>query len=467
MWTENRRPLRSWVEEKLATLNTHATLRAACERFGITGEDVDGSKRERAAAATRGMTDRQIAAAAERMALEYRDPQMQEAALAVLEADDAPITEITRIDVARCFHDTNLSGERPIIEFLRKLWPIDASFLGEPFEGLAPAIQQHMIRNDDWSVEDLFHKLGAFKCSRKRFVLTIEAALDPRARRGEEQERLRGRIDTVLRRDGYKVEKSALISGYPTYRVIRMSDAVAGAPKNLIFASAGPKPEIGFADAINNDIVILSNERSCLVYERPIADDGLLWDELVAWWQETHCVFGTDEQSARKGLGKRLQKSLQSEGERGLFGHYFKLFQPRLGAALPALIPQVYLHYDPATISQLRKGKRLARQRMDFLLLLPHRNRVVIEVDGAQHFSEPTGEPSLAKYAEMVRSDRDLRLLGYEVYRFAANELVGAGAGDVVKSMFERLFRKHSVGGSAGSAVLAPRRVGLEGSPAP
>jgi hypothetical protein len=136
MPTENRRPLRSWVEEKLAAFNTHATLRAACERFRITGEDIDGSKRERAAAATGGMTDRQIAAAAERMALEYHDPRMQETALAVLEADDPPITEITRIDVARCFHDTNLSGERPIIEFLRQLWPLDVPFLGDPFEGL-------------------------------------------------------------------------------------------------------------------------------------------------------------------------------------------------------------------------------------------------------------------------------------------------------------------------------------------
>ena len=158
-------------------------------------------------------------------------------------------------------------------------------------------------------------------------------------------------------------------------------------------------------------------------------------------------MFGTDEQNARQDLGKRLQKSLQSDGERGLFGQHFKLFQPQLRAALPTLIPQVYLHYDPATISQLRKGKRLARQRMDFLLLLPHRNRVVIEVDGAQHFCKPTGEPSLAKYAEMVRADRDLQLLGYEVYRFAANELVGAGADGVVKSMFERLFRKHNIRG--------------------
>ena len=39
MWTENPRPLRWWVEEKLTTFNTHATLRAACESFGITGED--------------------------------------------------------------------------------------------------------------------------------------------------------------------------------------------------------------------------------------------------------------------------------------------------------------------------------------------------------------------------------------------------------------------------------------------
>jgi hypothetical protein len=68
------------------------------------------------------------------------------------------------------------------MEFLRELWPIDASFLGDPFEGLAPAIQQHMVRNDDWSVEDLFRQLDAFKCSRKRFVLTIEAALDPHLR---------------------------------------------------------------------------------------------------------------------------------------------------------------------------------------------------------------------------------------------------------------------------------------------
>ncbi len=41
-------------------------------------------------------------------------------------------------------------------------------------------------------------------------------------------------------------------------------------PKYLIFASNGPKPEIGFKDAVSNSIVILKNESSCLVYNHPI-----------------------------------------------------------------------------------------------------------------------------------------------------------------------------------------------------
>ena len=47
---------------------------------------------------------------------------------------------------------------------------------------------------------------------------------------------------------------------------------------------------------------------------------------------------------------------------------------------MPALIPQVYLHYDPAVVRTLRHRASFPRQRMDFLLLLPNRARVVIEV---------------------------------------------------------------------------------------
>jgi hypothetical protein len=148
---------------------------------------------------------------------------------------------------------------------------------------------------------------------------------------------------------------------------------------------------------------------------------GLLWSELVAWWSEV-----TPGANAAN-LGARLQQSLASDAERKLFATYFKLYRAVLGEALPALLPQVYLHHDPAVVKTLRNRLPLPRPRMDFLLLLPGRQRIVLEVDGRHHFSE-NDHPSLEIYADMVSADRELRLAGYEVYRFGANELVGEGA---------------------------------------
>ncbi|MER6567446.1 hypothetical protein ABT288_14955 [Streptomyces sp. NPDC001093] len=54
---------------------------------------------------------------------------------------------------------------------------------------------------------------------------------------------------------------------------------------------------------------------------------------------------------------------------------------------------------------------------MDFLLLLPHGQRIVLEVDGSQHHTRDHGRsPDTGKYAEMVADDRDLKLRVYEVY---------------------------------------------------
>lgn len=46
----------------------------------------------------------------------------------------------------------------------------------------------------------------------------------------------------------------------------------------------------------------------------------------------------------------------------------------------------MYLHYDPYTWAQRGKAGPLARQRMDFLMLLRGRRWVVIEIDGTQHY---------------------------------------------------------------------------------
>jgi hypothetical protein len=78
---------------------------------------------------------------------------------------------------------------------------------------------------------------------------------------------------------------------------------VAGELKNLIFAADGPKAEIVFSDALNNDVLVVKNEQFCLVYDRPLGAEGLTWAELTSWWADR---AGLTDASAREvSLGKQ------------------------------------------------------------------------------------------------------------------------------------------------------------------
>lgn len=213
---------------------------------------------------------------------------------------------------------------------------------------------------------------------------------------------------------------------------------VAGQLKNLIFAADGPKPRIVLRDAVNNDIEILGDVDRCLFYDRPLPLEGLTWRALLAWWAKTDKVPDDTERDVALDLYRRLKLSLSdNEAEKFLFDTYCGLYGT-FGFDLPALIPQVYLHFDPYT---KREGSPLVRQRMDFLLLLPNRRRIVIELDGKQHYSSD-GRPRPDLYASMVAEDRRLRLDGYEVYRFGGQEFVDRGkAEDMLKGFFRELLK--------------------------
>jgi hypothetical protein len=424
---------------------THAELNETPQRIARlvvpNGEGL--SKRQRIDLALENLTQEDLARLALKFAAHREDIALDEAGRKVLEAGDPPLSHITRRDVARVFGD-DLAGERNTVEMVERLFvlttPLEGIF-GSGGRSLRDQIGQHMDRNPgDWTVDFLFGQIGAFDCSRARFAALLEEAVHPLARSGEAQLTTVAALNAVLTRDGYELAQESELSGHPIFAFRSLVRGVKGRPKNLIFASRGPKPEIGFADAINNDIVILSGEESCLVYDRPIGSSGLLWSELVAWWSEV--APGANAAN----LGARLHESLASDAERKLFATYFKSYRSVLGEALPALLPQVYLHYDPAVVKTLRHRLPLPRQRMDFLLLLPGRQRVVLEVDGTHHFSA-NDRPSLKVYADMVSADRELRLAGYEVYRFGANELVSQGAESKITDFFDKLFRLHRIRG--------------------
>ncbi|MGQ4647004.1 hypothetical protein [Lyngbya aestuarii] len=241
----------------------------------------------------------------------------------------------------------------------------------------------------------------------------------------------------LCEKHGFEIDKDG-------YKVYLKTAGVGSSVKNLIFAADGEKPEIILSDSVSNDIDIVKNAEYCLVYNRPIKSHGLLWKELVDWWRERENINDKTDRDVGRILYSRLRKSLSSEPEKLLFKTYFSKFYKPSNDQLPALIPQIYLHYDPYTMKQLQEQKRLVRQRMDFLLLLSERIRVVIEVDGQHHYSEQ-GKPSPRLYSEMVAEDRRLKLVGYEVYRFGGYELSGENAEELVEKFFSSLFERHEV----------------------
>ena len=208
--------------------------------------------------------------------------------------------------------------------------------------------------------------------------------------------------------------------------------------KNLVFAPLGKKPDIVIDDAIGNELKIVGDTNNCLLYNFEPNSDGLSWKTLVRWW-EPRAV----NKNVQQDLFTRLLNSLDSQPEKDFFIHYYKIYEERND--FPALIPQVYLHYDPHAKIWRGSGIVYTHQRMDFLMLLPNGIRIVIEIDGKQHYSE--GDKSSPKlYAEMVTDTRELQLKGYEVYRFGGYEFMNITESKrMIQEFFEKLFKKYFI----------------------
>lgn len=392
-----------------------------------------------------------------------------EDALAWLDAGGiAQISELTRMSLARALDGWKLHpSEAPssVLDRFAKVKATGARFEydahGQLLEvhthidlfglfqgGTSPTERRQAIQSNHLALLDAY---GFRSWPDSRVIRFLEFLVHPSIRQGQEQTSLSNILNAPLAADGIELLPVEQVSGHPVLKAIQPSHGVQGRPKNLIFASTGPKPELGFSDAVNNDIVILRNAEHCLVYDEPIGDGGLRWNELVKWWAIKEHLEPSDP-STRKLLGERLAQSLASAPERRLFSAYFKILRPLLNDDLPALVPQVYLHYDPITLRELRargESQRFDIQRMDFLLLLPQRARVIVEIDGQQHYSTSiamSAKPSPAEYARTVRSDRHLRLAGYEVYRFGGYELRDEPTtATAVEEFFSRLFRRHKI----------------------
>jgi very-short-patch-repair endonuclease len=157
-------------------------------------------------------------------------------------------------------------------------------------------------------------------------------------------------------------------------------------------------------------------------------------------------IFVTDQEQAVRALYRRMEASLppKSPGQKNLFWHYHHANRDHLND-VPALLPEIWLHWDPKTLRE-RGLHAMQNLRMDFLMLLPGNRRVVLEVDGMQHFTRNGGtEPDSAKYAATMAGDRDLKFGGYEVFRFGHDELRDRDrAQPLLASFFDTLLGRPS-----------------------
>jgi hypothetical protein len=149
---------------------------------------------------------------------------------------------------------------------------------------------------------------------------------------------------------------------------------------------------------------------------------------MIIWWKN----------KSEDKLFPRLQESIKgNDVELKFFDIYYKKVVND-NFDMPALLPQVYLHYDPKTIKELFGEKRLIHQRMDFLMLYNGR-RIIIEIDGVHHYSID-GKPSPKLYSEMVKYDRKMKLHGYEIFRFGGYEFMSSDIDIVIKDFFMKLI---------------------------
>lgn len=354
------------------------------------------------------------------------------------------ITELTRRSIIGRLGTIDVGGKLGLRQLLGRVWPLTSmrlsSFLLETAD---QEIWQHTVNNNDWDLEYvLVDYLRILAASDALFCRFLETVVHPVFRQDEEQAHIVKQLNSLLKVDGYSLEATGDISGRPTYTATSSRKGVSGRTKNLIFASTGPKPEIIFRDALNNDIEFVRNAEFCLMYDRPIKRHGLLWSEMVDWWKEVT----NDAVRASRRLYSRLLQSTASVPEQTVFRHYYKYLVPRLGRRLPALIPQVYLHFDPLV---RRKGAPapLPRQRMDFLLLLSHHDRVVIEVDGKHHYATDEGAAGAVRYSSMAAEDRNLKLTGYEVFRFGAYELLQPNCEKLLAAFWDDILCRYGISG--------------------
>ncbi len=412
---------------------------SVCTKYGLS-EGTEGeafsSKRKYISSRLKKKDENFIVKLAKQLIEDYDDSCIGSSLNKYLDNTFYKLSEISRNEIIEELTNIeNITGKISNCEFLEKC---DLSFLANNYSEL-DFFNINKNLTEDEEIKEIIAGQSMRGLLDSQFFQFLEQVVHPANKSEGEVNSILSSINPILLKDGFELVVVKHITNRSVYKVVSR-EGVKGTIKNLIFASNGYKPEIVIKDALNNDIEIVKHKDTCLVFDNEIPSNGLKWVDLVKWWAVTNNTQRSQVVACE--LLDRLRSSLDSQPEIAFFNKYYEHYSKVLGRELPALIPQVYLHYDPYTVNK-HGIKYLLRQRMDFLMLFSNSKRVVIEIDGKQHYSD--GDISSPKlYSEMVRQDRELKFLNYDVYRIGGYELT-YNTDKTILSFFNPLFDKYQI----------------------
>jgi len=153
------------------------------------------------------------------------------------------ITTLTRRRLIALFDDRPLATEIDHIDLIRDVWPINTMPAQYQRAGhtLEDDIIQHTIRNDDLTQRQLLEALGVLTCSIAQLSKFLAAVTSPEAQEPARQAELAEGIDQLLRKDGYTLARSGMVSGSPTYAV-RLAPKGSPADESISAALAAFDP---------------------------------------------------------------------------------------------------------------------------------------------------------------------------------------------------------------------------------
>ncbi|WP_234053649.1 MULTISPECIES: abortive infection family protein [unclassified Xanthobacter] len=265
---------------------------ALCVRLRLAdgGEDeAFGSKYKYAHKRLMALSPGELAAAARLYADEHEHFFVSEQLAKLDEVSGPEITSLTRRRILAIFQDVPVALDIDEIELLRRLWPINS--MPAPSSREDRTMEEYLTRQAfqcDRIEPAHLEAIGLLKCSRALFCRFLEAVTSPEARTGSPQAETAGRIDELLRHDGFTLLQAGRISGCPIYRVLPLPVGTP-ADESISAALAAFDPTQVHARWTAAMARRGTEPAGAITLARTLLEDVCKWilDQAGSTWQET------------------------------------------------------------------------------------------------------------------------------------------------------------------------------------